>query len=183
MNIRVKHFLWPLAVVVLLASLALAWWHFKPIPAPVGSTVLAQKAPELKKAKRKDIAPPKVPVYEPPVKAKLDLPADIQDDPDKYVLDSVKLPNDTHPHTVTTVIDAKTGEVQMFDRRDPLPWFAARQTGEVRLDYGFKAGQPMTARLTLREDLLQVKALHAGINASLDADGQYFVGAGVGWKW
>lgn len=183
MSQQVKLILWLLSLGVVLAILALAWWHFKPSPTPVGSTVVAQKAPELKKVKRKDIAPPKVPVYEPPAKTRLDLPADIQYDPDKYVLDSVKLPNDTHPHTVTTVIDAKTGEVQTFDRRDPLPWFEPEQTGEVRLDYGFKAGQPMTARLTLREDLLQVKALHAGVNASLDSDGQYFVGAGVGWKW
>lgn len=183
MNIQVKRILWLLALVAVLAILALAWWHFTPNPPPVGSTVVAQKAPELKKVARKNITPPKVPVYAPPAKAKLDLPADIQGDPNKYVLDSVKLPNDTHPHTVTTVIDAATGEVQTFDRRDPLPWFKPEQTGEARLDYGFKAGRPMTTRLTLREDLLQVKALHAGINASLDADGQYFVGAGVAWKW
>lgn len=183
MNTRVKRILWLLALVMVQALLVLAWGHFTPSPAPVGSTVVAQKAPELKKVARKNITPPKVSAYEPPAKAKLDLPADIQGDPNKYVLDSVKLPNDTHPHTVTTVIDATTGEVQTFDRRDPLPWFAFRQTGEVRLDYGFKAGRPMSTRLTLREDLLQVKALHAGINASLDADGQYFVGAGVAWKW
>lgn len=183
MNIKVKRILWLLALVMVLALLVLAWWHFTPSPAPVGSTVVAQKAPELKKAPRQNITPPKVSVYKPPAKAKLDLPADIQGDPNKYVLDSVKLPNDTHPHTVTTVIDATTGEVQTFDRRDPLPWFKPEQTGEARLDYGFKAGRPMIARLTLREDLLQVKALHAGINASLDADGQYFVGAGVSWKW
>ncbi|MDO8294371.1 MAG: hypothetical protein Q7T29_16135 [Gallionella sp.] len=98
MNTQVKRILWLLALVmVLLALLVLAWWHFTPSPAPVGSTVVAQKAPELKKVPRQNITPPKVSVYKPPAKAKLDLPADIQGDPNKYVLDSVKLPNDTQP--------------------------------------------------------------------------------------
>jgi hypothetical protein len=35
----------------------------------------------------------------------------------------------------------------------------------------------------LREDLLQVKALHLGLNASLDTDGAWFVGVGVGYRW
>lgn len=177
---KFKPYIWLFACLVILA---LVWWYFTPRPAPVGSTVVAQKAPELKNVPRQNIAPPKVPVYEPPAKAKLDLPADIQDDPNKYVLGSVKLPNDTHPHTVTTVIDATTGEVQTFDRRDPLPWFKPEQNGEVRIDYGIKSGMAKVARLTFREDLFQVKALHAGIHATLDTDGQYFIGGGVGWRW
>lgn len=171
------------ALLVGLIVLALAWNYFRDKPAPVGTTVLAKPAAELRGVPRQDIAPPKVPVYAPPAKKKLDLPADVQNDPNKYVLDSVKLPNDTHPHTVTTVIDEKTGEVQTFVRRDPLPWFKPEQTGEVRIDYGIKNGGIRVARLTFREDLLQVKALHVGVNATLDTDGQYFVGGGVGWRW
>lgn len=175
-----KRYLMPLAVISLLAF---AWGYFRDPPAPVDTTVLAKPAPELKHAPRQDIAPPKVAVYTPPAKKKLGLPTSVQDDPNKYVLDSAKLPSDTHPHTVTTVIDAKTGDVQTYDRRDPLPLLAAEQTGELRLDYGIKNGFIKVARLSLREDLLQVKAFHAGINASLDADGQYFIGVGVGWRW
>lgn len=166
-----------------LVVLATSWQTFRDKPAPVGSTVVAKPAAELRGAQHQDITPPKVPVYAPPVKKKLGLPPVVQDDPNKYVLDSVKLPNDTHPHTVTTVIDATTGEVQTFDRRDPLPWFKPEQTGEVRIDYGIKNGMGTVARLTFREDLLQVKALHAGIHATLDTDGQYFIGGGVGWRW
>lgn len=166
-----------------LVVLATAWQVFRDKPAPVGSTVVAKPAAELRGIPHQDITPPKVQAYAPPAKKKLDLPADVQDDPNKYVLDSVKLPNDTHPHTITTVIDATTGEVQTFDRRDPLPWFRPEQTGEVRIDYGIKNGMAKVARLTVREDLLQVKALHAGIHATLDTDGQYFLGGGVGWRW
>ncbi len=175
-----KRYLIPIIALVILS---LAWEHFRVNPAPVDATVIAHQAPELKHAPTQDIAPPQVKVYTPPAKKKLSLPATVQDDPDKYVLTSSKLPSDTHPHTVTTVIDAKTGEVQTYDRRDPLPWMAAEQTGEIRIDYGIKNGLFNVARLTFREDLLQVKSLHAGINASIDTDGKYFIGVGVGWRW
>jgi hypothetical protein len=177
---KFKPYLWLLAGLVVLA---LAWNYLKPKPAPVGSTVVAKPAPELRTVPKQTIAPPKVSVYTPPAKKKLDLPAAVQDDPNKYVLGSAKLPSDTHPHTITTVIDAKTGEVQTYDRRDPLPWLAAEQTGEIRIDYGFKNGLVKVGRLSLREDLLQVKALHAGINAAVDTDGARFAGAGVGYRW
>jgi hypothetical protein len=166
-----------------LVVLALAWNYFRAKPAPIGSVVIAKPAPELKNAPKQDIMPPKVSVYTPPAKKKLDLPADVQDDPNKYVLGSAKLPADTHPHTVTTVIDAKTGEVRTYDRRDPLPWLAAEQTGEIRIDYGYKTGLVKVARISLREDLLQVKALHAGINVAIDTDGAWFAGAGIGYRW
>jgi hypothetical protein len=37
--------------------------------------------------------------------------------------------------------------------------------------------------MMVREDLLQVKALHLTANAALDSDGQIFVGGGVSWGW
>lgn len=170
-------------LLVALFVLAAAWWYFTPRPAPVGSTVLAKPAPELKGEKKQDITPPKVAVYAPAAKKRLDLPAAVQDDPSKYVLGSAKLPADHHPHTVTAVIDAQTGEVQTYDRRDPLPWLAAEQTGEIRIDVGIKNGLVKVGRLSLREDLLQVKALHAGVNATVDTDGAWFAGAGIGYRW
>lgn len=168
---------------VMLSIFAMVWHFFTTHPPPVGSVVPATQAPELKRAPKQDIAPAKVSVYTPPAKKKLNLPTDIQDDPNKYVLGSAKLPSDTRPHTITTVIDSTTGEVQTFDRRDPLPWLAAEQTGEVRVDYGLKGGTARVWRVTLREDLLQVKALHAGINASVDTDAAWFAGVGIGYRW
>lgn len=166
----------------LLAAVAL-WASFRHPPAPVGTTVPATPAKELQNVPRQDIALPKVPVYTPPAKKKLDLPMDVQDDPNKYVLGSAKLPADTHPHTITTVIDYKTGSVQTFDRRDALSWLAAEQTGEIRLEYGFKNGFTKMARLSLREDLVQIKAFHFGLNAAVDGDRDWFVGVGIGYRW
>lgn len=166
----------------LLAAVVL-WFTLKPHPAPVGTTVLAKPAQELRNKPKTELHPEKVQAYAPPVKKDLGLPADVQDDPNKYVLGSAKLPADTHPHTVTTVIDAKSGNAQIFYRRDPLPWLTAEQTGEIRLDYGFKNGFTKTARLSLRDDLVQIKAIHLGLNAAVDGDRDWFVGVGIGYRW
>lgn len=183
MSDAIRNFYRVVIIAALLAVGAIIFNFTQSARPPVGTTVPATRAPELNKVPKQDITPPKVAVYKPPAKKKLALPPEVQDDPNKYVLDSTRLPNDTHPHTVTTVIDAHTGEVQTYDRRDPLPWLAAERSNELRLDYGIKRGFDRVGRLSYRVDLLQVKALHAGITAAIDSDGEYFIGVGVGWRW
>lgn len=168
-------------VAVILAGFA--WWFFTPKHAPVGSTVIAKQAPELKDQPKQDIKPPKISVFTPAAKKKLALPAIVQDDPNKYVIGSAKLPKDTHPHTITTVIDEKTGGVQTYDRRDPLPWLAAERTGEVWVGYGITNGGIKVGMVSVSDELVQVKALHFGVNASLTTNGSVFAGAGVGYRW
>jgi CMP-2-keto-3-deoxyoctulosonic acid synthetase len=108
--------------------------------------------------------------------------------PDAHVIAATQVKADLHPQTVVTVIDSATGESVTIIKRDPYPWIAATQAGEVRLDYGYRADQfsqagKMLARLTLREDLLQLKALHIGATATMDSDGQMFAGVGLGYRW
>lgn len=159
-----------------------AWLANKPYPGG-SNTMIATPAPELSAQPKLSITPQKVSVYAPSAKAKLRLPETVQSDPGMYVLGSAKLPADTHPHKITTVIDAGSGDVQTYDTREPLPWLAAEQTGEIRIDYGYKNHLVKVGRMSLREDLLQVKALHAGINAAIDTDGSWFAGVGIGLRW
>lgn len=173
---------------IILAALsigALGGWYFTQAPARAltAKWTPAQASPQVAAIPKQEIKPPSVKVYAPQAKQKLNLPEEIQTDPNLYVLQSTRLPNDTHPATVTTLINQQTGEVQTYVRREPLPWFAFEHTGEARIDVGVKSVAGTVCRLTVREDLLQVKALHAGLNASLDTDGQIFVGVGVGIKW
>ena len=170
-------------VLILLGALGGWYYATTTTPAPTEKWKPAQPSPQVETTPKQEIHPPAVKVYAPPAKQKLQLPDEIQSDPNLYVLQSTRLPNDTHPATVTTVIDASTGEVQTYVRREPLPWFAFEHTGEARIDVGVKSVAGTVGRLTVREDLLQVKALHAGINASLDTDGEIFVGVGVGYRW
>lgn len=165
---------------------AALWWNFKPSPAPVGTPAVAQSAPQLAHVATESIKPPSVAVYAPAAKKNLSLPAVVQSDRHQHVLASSRLAADRHPQTVTTTIDDTTGQTTTYVTREPLPWIAAEQTGEVRIDYGYKfegLRAVRIARLSVREDLLQVKALDAGVRASLDSDGQVFVGVGVGWQW
>lgn len=166
-----------------LVVLALVWNYFKVDPAPVNTSTPAIKAPQVAAIPHQDITPPHVSVYAPAAKKKLDLPPEVQADPKQHVIEATVVASDDHPQTITTVIDDQTGEVQTFVRREPLPWLAAEQRGELRLDVGIKNALARVGRITLREDLLQVKALHAGLNASIDTDGQYFAGGGVGYRW
>ena len=181
---RIKIAIDSIIIVVVFCAGALASHHYfsASSKAPTEKWTPAPPAPQIDAIPRQEIKLPAVMVYAPKAKQKLDLPDEILNDPDKYVLQATRLPNDTHPATVTTVIDQQTGEVQTYVRREPLPWFAIEQTGEARIDVGIKGGLTI-GRLSVREDLLQVKALHAGINASLDTDGQIFVGVGVGYRW
>jgi len=163
--------------------LAALWYTALPDQPDSGQTTRPEIAEELHGADKTTITPPNVPVYRPPMKRELGLPSDIVADKNKHVAGAVKIPGDTHPHTVTAVIDAKTGNIEMFDRRDPLPGLAAEQTGYVRLSYGARTGAGVVSRFSVSENLLSVKALHFGVDGSLDSDGQGYVGAHVEYHW
>lgn len=182
---RIRLLIDGILIVVIFCAGALVSHHYfaTPASAPVEKWMPAQSAPQVDAVPKQIITPPAVQVYTPAAKQKLQLPDEIQSDPNLYVLQSARLPADTHPATVTTIIDQQTGEVQTYVRREPLPWFALGQTGEVRIDYGIKPITGTVTRLSVREDVLQVKALHLGINASLDTDGEIFVGVGIGYRW
>ena len=193
MNPTLKQYL-PYALIAALIFIGYKLWdHFTPPPAPVSHYVPATAAPQLALIPQTTLQPKAVKVYAQLAKAALKLPPAMQADPNLYALSATKIKPDLHPQTVVTTLNAETGETETIIRRDPLPWLAPEQTGEIRLDYGYKntpsfakegwGGFDNVARLTLREDLLQIKALHAGINASIDSDGQMFAGVGVGWKW
>jgi hypothetical protein len=173
-----------IALIVFCAG-ALASHHYFSAPpkAPVEKWTPAKPSPQVAAIARQEIKLPAVIVYAPKAKQTLDLPDEILNDTNKYVLQATRLPSDTHPATVTTLIDQTTGEVQTYVRRELLPWFAFEHTGEARIDVGVKSAVGTVGRLTVREDMLQVKALHAGVNVSLDTDGQIFAGVGVGYRW
>jgi hypothetical protein len=169
---------------ILLSLLAyFLWQHFAPPPAPVGQWVEATSSKELKVVPKVSIQPKALKVYAPSAKQKLNLPAALQQDDNSYVIASSTLAHDYHPQTVSSVINSETGEVTTITRREDYPWFAPEQTGEARVDYGIKNGGVRVGRLTVREDVLQIKAVHLGATATLDSDRDYFVGVGLGVRW
>ncbi len=172
-----------LLIVGIVGGAVLLWYAMLPAPEPVGAWREGEPARALKQAQRATVAPPKVAVYAAPAKQRLDLPPAIQQDAHQHLLAATRVPASDHPQTVATLLDDQSGHTQTLVRREPLPWLAAEQRGELRVDYGVKNGMRQVLRLSLSEDLVALKALHAGVQASLDSDGAAFVGAGVGWRW
>ncbi|MFQ6333189.1 hypothetical protein [Methylophilus sp. 3sh_L] len=181
-------------VIVLLCLSAVVWLfassHATP-PAPV-QTIEATPAPVLINTPLIDMAlsgPVKVYSGGAKTKQKLKLPASVVKDDSKQVIAGTRIEaNDDHPKTVTTVIDADTGESTTYVTTEPLPWLAVDTRGGIGLYTGFKNGQQV-ARLQVQQDVLQIKQLHVGAIASVDQPlsgaGQqdYFIGVGAEYRW
>ncbi len=174
------------AVAILAASLA-AWWHFRPQPAPVSVPVIATPSKPVEHVGTETIQTP-LKVYKAESKKRLNLPKSLQEDSSKHVAASSTIKPDFHPHTISTVIDDKTGEVTTYDTREPLPWIAVDNHGEAGVAYGIRDGQA-TVRLEVRQNLLDVKAVKLGVQASVDQPfagsiaPSYFVGVGLSYRW
>lgn len=164
---------------LLIAGLAWAVLH-KPVQP--NNTHMAQTSPELANVSKTEITPPKVIVYVPEAKKKLKLPSEIQNDDKKSVFDSSSIPESDHSTTVTTMIDEDTGKPVTVYSENPLPWLAATRYKEIKLSYGMKNAGTLAGRVEFTDDLFQVKAIHFGINASVDTDYDYFIGAGISFK-
>lgn len=183
-----------LEIIVLLCIAAVVWLVFgrQPAPQSEGVTVESTPAPVLINTPLIDLAlssPVKVYSGGATTKQQLKLPATVVKDDSKQVISGTRIDaKDDHPKTVTTVIDADTGESTTYVTTEPLPWLAMDTRGGVGLYAGLKNGQQV-ARLQLRQDVLQIKNVHVGAIASIDQPitgaGQqdYFIGVGAEYRW
>ena len=175
-----------IAAAVTLASCAAVWWRFRPQPAPVSVPVIAQPAKAVATVGKETIQA-KVKVYKQEAKKRLNLPQNITSDPAKHVAASSTIKPDYHPHTVSTVIDDNTGEVTTYDVREPLPWLAVNNHGEIGMGYGMKSmpgkGFGPTARIVAQQNLLDIKSATVSLQGTLDSDGEAFAGIFVTGRW
>ena len=171
-----------LLAVGLVAVIAL-YFYMKPAPMPPGVHVESTPAPEVANVptERVEIAPP-IQVYKPAAKKKLHLPEPVQQDAAQHVIASSKTANDERQHTVTTVIDSATGNTTTYDRVEPLPWIAVSTKSQVGLFYGYRGGEQVV-RLQGQQEILQIKAMRVGAVATVDSDGETFIGAGLWARW
>lgn len=191
---NLKSKLMPVVIGALIAFLLLGAVYLylnrtPPTAAPDAVAVPAAVAPQVAIIPTVRITPKQpIKVYTSPAKTRLQLPAEIVADENKSVIASSRIRADDRPQTVTTVLDTATGESKTYVKQEPLPWLAFDTRGEAGIYAGLKNGQP-TARLQLRQGVLQVKAVHIGGIASLDQPlsgpvrADYFVGVGVWAQW
>ena len=167
-----------------LSVLAGVWWYFKPAqPAPVGTYTDAKDAKQVVGLEKQPMQGTIKVLPNPTAKKKLAMPQSVQDDPSKHVVDTAQFPITYQPFTSVTVYDDKTGDVTTSVVNDPLPWLAAERRSYVRLGYGVKSRTGKVGQIAAGTNLVQMKALHAGISAELFTDGVGYAGAHVEYQW
>ena len=143
-------------------------------------SVLAPPSKELANAPTDTLTCKPVIVYRDKVEKALGLPETVTRDTDKHVVASSPVPASDYPHTMTAVYDQGTGGVDMFLRRDPMPWVAAVTRYNLGLYYGARTdADALVARLVASGEFLQLKRLNLGGTVSVDADGQAYGGVGI----
>jgi hypothetical protein len=180
----IKRYAWdiiPLSMIVGGAALVL-YMVAHTVDAPRPPQVVANTAPVVAKVGTQEISPIKVITFKPEAKAKTRLPRAVQADPKQHVTAATQVEPSERPQLVTTVLDEDTGESTTYVVEEPRPWLGVRNRGEVVLAYGVKQ-EGTVARLHARQELLQIKALGAGVVGSIDSDGDYFVGIGASYRW
>lgn len=149
--------------------------------------VEAGPAPEVAHAPRVGVQVKQpVKVYTGDAKAELKLPPEVQANPNEYTLSATQVRGNDRPQTVITTINTDTGESRSFTKVDPYPWFAIETRGEARLSMGYKLrgtlAEPVV-RLGVGYDVVRIKALTAGVNGTVDSDGDTFLGVGISYRW
>lgn len=178
-NLRTK----ALVGLLVAGALYLTWDKLTPDPTPVGQWTEAPVSKPVADVPKVEIAPKKLKVYAPQAKKKLKLPDAVQQDDNQYVVSSTTLKPSYRPQTATVLVNQETGETSTVYRLEAYPLFAAQHSGEIRIDYGVKRGLERVGRLTVREDVAQIKGVNLGATASVDTDRDFFAGIGVGYKW
>ncbi len=161
----------------------------------VNTTTLATESPALKKTEKTDITvqkPVKVYAGDTKTKQKLNLPEKVVANKNQQVIAGIKLsPRDDYPRSITTVLDASTGESETYITKEPLPWIAIDTRGSIGAYIGIKNGV-QTARVQAKQNLIQIKRVHLGIVGSIDQpltstnnqrQQDYFIGVGAEFTW
>ena len=158
---------------------------------PTAQTAVAvpvEQAPAIAAAEPQWIVPPRpVKMFKPEVKKALALPAAVQADDAKHVLQAARVSADDSPREVTAVLDERTGETELLVRELPRPWLDLTPRGEAGAYVGLLHGQP-TLRVQAWQQLAQIKALRLGAIAAVDVPLEYgsasaFIGVGAKVTW
>lgn len=183
-----KHWL-DIMVVVLLASMVLfmvgLWNSLKLGHADFSKPTPIEQSHKVSNVDTEVITPKALKVYKPVAKKKLALPVEVQTDEAKVVTSAVTVDYSLlHKQTVSSVLDTQTGETTTYVNEEPSPWLAHRSFGSASLASGFKGLNPApVVRLQVTQDVIQIKSLTFGGVATLDSDGDSFVGVRGTYRW
>jgi hypothetical protein len=171
-------FLAGLLMGLLVAGGICTWVKFRPsLP-----SVLATPSKELAKIDKETLKCQPIVIYKDKAKKALGLPETVKADPDKHVVASTQVRSSDRPTTVSAVYDSKLGNVDMYLRNDPYPWFGSDKKWLIGGFYGYSDDSDdsggAVGELLGMYDLFQVKAVHIGPMGHIDTNGRRFLGAG-----
>lgn len=170
-----------LLILVLVMGLAyVAWLRFSPQPAPVGSIVPAKVALAAKAIPKVIRHPKAVKTYASAAKRTLQLPKLIADDKNMQVLASSSVDPDSHPHTITTLLNIETGDITTVDRREALPWLTIRRSGALGLEHDLFR---QINTVYVRQDLIQSKDLVLGGKLGYSSERKASASVLIEWRW
>ncbi len=173
---------WPaltmIAAVLVCFGAAAGWW----IWGDQTRTAQSTPAPQVKGLPTVTVPTRQIQALPPVAKRKLNLPAAVRANPAQHVVSASRVDPDIRPHTITTVMDAETGQTSTYDTPEPLPLVSTTTRGEAGIAYGLRDGVPM-GRLFLRQILVDIKAARVGLEGQVDQDGMWFAGVTVVVRW
>lgn len=169
------------ASVILLC--AFWWWHSHLPPSTAPGYHAAAPAKQLSGMTLHSIMCPPggILAYGDAAKKNLGLPAPVLADKHVHVLNAGRLPASAHPLLVTTLFNDKTRATGLQWREEPLPWLAPEKRGYFRIGRGIKTDVGGVWRLGAGLNLVQIKAIHLGLDGTLDSDGGGYVGGHFEW--
>ena len=166
-------------VILAVVLAALLAWNFWPREKPVvGESVQLPPAKEVRMVEKIIIQPKLVYAYHDKSKTELNLPDSVTTDAQKKLIATGKLNAEDRPYTLSGVLDTQTGHAEIYARPDPLPWIGPGKHGAIRLTQWHNG----VTQIDASHDLLQVKALHAGISGRADTSGETLVGGYVEYR-
>lgn len=169
-----------MVVAALAACIVCAWliweWQTRPAPPPVSVSVPLPEAPQAANQPTERVVVKTVVVYK---DRPVPLPGAATTE---KVTATARLEAEERPYTLSATLDTETGQSRIWAQAEPLPWLAITTHGEAGLAYGLRDGAPVW-RLSARQDVIQVKAVKAGLVGTVDSDGEWFAGVGVRVGW
>ena len=117
-------------------------------------------------------------VYKDLAKNKLGLPQTVVVALEQRVLSATQVKPNERPTTVSAVLNTTTGETSFYQRQDKSPWIDFNRRYEIGVSYlpFNKDGVDKLIELDGRIEVIQIKALRAGLTGAVDTDGGYKVG-------
>jgi hypothetical protein len=174
-----ERILWILACIALVAL----WYSKQPDKSPVGEWVTPPTDKRVDNLPKEKIKCESGVAVIPGAKDKLDLPPAVKQDPKKHVTASAIIYPDEHRVSVVSIFDEYTGDTTMQSQRMEHPWLAAENRGRAWIGYGYKTGGATAIRAAVSADVVQIRAVHIGGEATLDSDGVWFAGVGAAVRW